>query len=170
MTAKGLINRIRRQVGIPTGPPNIAADELQFDPVAGIFYYMPDDGGAPLVSQRRALEGIIAGSWSEESSLSWTPGPMNTAKGVLTIGRIATGEYYLTSDTEVLGASFKTSNPWQKRKIVGFDGFNNGGFVLEFPQQGWSGVPANSVSFKVINLVTGVKQELDGSVHIFIPY
>ena len=88
MTAKGFINRIRRQVGLSTTPPKIAADELQFDPVKGVFYYMPDGGGAPLIVQPRSLSGVVNGSWEEEATLTFYSTILNTVPGTITIVRV----------------------------------------------------------------------------------
>ena len=170
MSVQGFINRIRRQAGLPTTPPNLAADELQFDPVAGVFYFSPVGGGAPQIVQPRALSGIIVGGWEEESSLEWNPDPGNTVPGTITVGRVGGGDYYIRTDATPSMSSIIQGFDYQKIKIVGFDGFNNGGHVLELPVTPAGGVPGGSLGIAVRNLVSGAKQEMNGAFQIRLPY
>ncbi len=170
MSVQGVINRIRRQVGLPTVPPNIAADELQFDPVAGVFYFMPDEGGVAQIVQQRALSGILNGGWEEEGNLEWNAGPRNTVPGVITLGRVGVGEYYLATDAPTFMTSLIQGFDYQKVKPVFFDGFYNRVCVLEFRVQAPVGSPGGSVGISIRRTDTGVKQDFNGAVQIYVPY
>jgi len=166
MSVQGFINRIRRQVGLPATPPNIAADELQFDPVAGLFYYMPDGGGAPQVVQHRMLSGMIIGNWEEEASLEFVPDPMHTFPGTFVVGRQGVGDYYLATDAPTFMTSLIQGFDYQKVKPVFFDGFYNRVCVLEFRVQAPVGSPGGSVGISIRRTDTGVKQDFNGAVQI----
>ena len=170
MTAKGFINRIRRQVGLPDAPPNIAADELQFDPVAGVFYYMPDGGGAPLIVQPRSLSGVVNGSWEEEATLTFYSTLLNTVPGTITIGRVGVGEYYIATDaTPTMSQLITKTSQYNSHSMVFWDGFNA---RLVYAEVGGkpAGAPGGSIGLYIRRGDTGVKQELNGSFRLRLFY
>ena len=170
MSIQGFINRIRRQVGVPTGPPNLAADEMQLDPVAGILYFMPEGGGAPQRVQQRALVGELHGNWDEENGLEWNADPRNTVLGTITLGRVGVGDYYLATDGPTLMTNVIAGYDYQKPKIVFFDGYFNRVCVLEFRVQAPVGSPGGAVGISVKRTDTGVKQDFNGSVMLHVAY
>ena len=169
MTARGFINRIRRQVGLPAAPPNIGADELQFDPVAGMFYYMPDGGGAPLIVQPRSLSGVCNGSWEEEATLTFYADVLNTVPGAITLGRAGVGDYWIASSTASLTTLISTTGQYNGMSMVFWDGFNARLIYAELGAKP-AGAPAGSLGLFIRRADTGVKQEFNGSFRLRLFY
>ncbi len=178
MSVQGFINRIRRQVGLPATPPNIAADELQFDPVAGLFYYMPDGGGAPQVVQHRMLSGMIIGNWEEEASLEFVPDPMHTFPGTFVVGRQGVGDYYLDASGAGVPAGglqqhiplSGTAGKYNNATWVFQDTFNNRTIYAEVDDSLPSGAPGTSIAITIRRSDTSVKQELNGRFRLRLFY
>ncbi len=170
MSVQGFINRIRRQAGLPTTPPNLAADELQFDPVAGVFYFSPDGGGAPLIVQPRSLSGVANGAWEDEATLTFYPDILNTVPGVITITRHGVGDYAIQTDaTPNLAALLSTTGQYNGMSMVFQDDFN---VRVIYAQVGSkpAGAAAGSIGLFIRRGDTGVKQEFNGSFRLRLFY
>ena len=170
MSVQGFINRIRRQAGLPTSPPNLAADELQFDPVAGVFYFSPDGGGPPLIVQPQSLSGVATGGWSEEAALDFHKDVLNTVPGVITIGRVGVGDYYLATDaTPKMASLISKTNQYNGHSMVFWDDFNARLVYAEVGSKP-SGAPGGSIGLFIRRADTGVKQDFNGSFRLRLFY
>ncbi len=169
MSVQGFINRIRRQAGLPTTPPNLAADELQFDPVAGVFYFSPDGGGPPLIVQPQSLSGVASGGWEEEATLTFYQDVLNTVPGVITIGRVGVGDYWIASSTVLLTTLISTTGQYNGLSMVFWDGFNARLIYAEVGAKP-AGAPAGSLGLFIRRADTGLKQEFNGSFRLRLFY
>ncbi len=108
MGIQGFINRIRRQVGLSTTPPNLAADEMQIDPATGRIYYRGTDD---LVAQ---LEGRVYKAYVARI-LDDSPGGTpfvnvlleNTLGAAPVLSRTGPGTYRLRFPATTFGATGK---------------------------------------------------------------
>lgn len=169
MSLQGMINRIRRQVGLPVGPPNIGADELLLDPKKGVLFFAPDGGGAVQIVQPRSLSGVCSGAWEEEATLSFYADVLNTVPGMVTITRHGVGDYAVASDSVLLTSLVSTTGQYNGMSMVFQDRFNERVVYAELGGAP-AGAPGGSIGLYIRRADTGVKQELNGSFRLRVFY
>lgn len=157
--------KVRRQSGLPVGPPHVGNDEILLDAQTGSLYYSPPGGGVPVRAGYRALSGRFVGSWEEEGIIEFKPDGLNSVPGPFVVGRTGVGDYYLQSTTVLLATLIQAydSNRWH---AVTWDSWNNRLIYVEVGVVAPAGAPAGSLGIVVQRVDLGTKQEFNGGFNM----